>query len=232
METRIRLRVAAVGVGPQTLECIRHNIALRKSATFVDEAKLYESIDDFVGRTIPDILVLEINKDFTELEARLAVRSTRAVKRNTEFLYIVDDDLRDHVERIYDGGSNNLIFSSDVPTEFSRAVTVVHGGEKYVSRKIFTMLRSPSITTINSALSDAGAPNYFEESHGELSKREALVLKLIAFGFSTKEIAFELNVSPKTVETYKARASDKLQLHSRAAIVKFCFKNGWFSIIA
>ncbi|NMB87462.1 MAG: response regulator transcription factor, partial [Chloroflexi bacterium] len=61
----------------------------------------------------------------------------------------------------------------------------------------------------------------------ELSERESEVIRMIAFGYSNKEIALQLNLSIKTVETYKTRAMEKLELHSRADIVRYAMQCGW-----
>lgn len=60
-----------------------------------------------------------------------------------------------------------------------------------------------------------------------LTDREAVVLKSVALGMSMKEIGNALALSTKTVETYKARASSKLNLQSRRDIVNFAIRNGW-----
>ena len=62
-----------------------------------------------------------------------------------------------------------------------------------------------------------------------LSEREGDVLRMIARGYSNKEIAIDLGISVKTVETYKARAMEKLTLDSRVAIVRFAAEQGWLS---
>lgn len=61
----------------------------------------------------------------------------------------------------------------------------------------------------------------------ELSDREAEVLRLIAQGHATKQIAASLDVGAKTVGTYKARASEKLGLRGRADIVRCALQKGW-----
>ena len=61
----------------------------------------------------------------------------------------------------------------------------------------------------------------------ELSDREAEVVRLIAAGHSNKEIAGRLDLSVKTVETYKARSLEKLGLHSRADLVRYALQRGW-----
>ena len=62
---------------------------------------------------------------------------------------------------------------------------------------------------------------------GELSDREGEVLRLIARGFTNREIAARLDVSVKTVETHKARAMEKLGVDSRAGIVAYAIRAGW-----
>jgi DNA-binding NarL/FixJ family response regulator len=61
----------------------------------------------------------------------------------------------------------------------------------------------------------------------ELSDREAAVVRLTAEGHGNKEIAARLEVSTKTVETYKARAMEKLGLRSRVELVRYAAGRGW-----
>lgn len=60
-----------------------------------------------------------------------------------------------------------------------------------------------------------------------LTDRETYVLKAVAFGKSLKEIGQELDLSSKTIETYKARGSTKLNLQGRRAIVEYAIRSGW-----
>ena len=60
-----------------------------------------------------------------------------------------------------------------------------------------------------------------------LTAREQEVLRLIALGYGNKEIAYRMAVSVKSVETYKLRATQKLNLRSRAQIVHFAVTHGW-----
>jgi DNA-binding NarL/FixJ family response regulator len=61
----------------------------------------------------------------------------------------------------------------------------------------------------------------------ELSERETDVLRLVAGGHSNKEISSRLNISVKTVETYKARAMEKLGFRSRVDVVRYAAGQGW-----
>jgi two-component system response regulator NreC len=64
-----------------------------------------------------------------------------------------------------------------------------------------------------------------DKALAHLSEREQETLKLIAFGYSNKEIAEKLFLSVKTVETYKARIMEKLELNTRAALVRFALQH-------
>ena len=61
----------------------------------------------------------------------------------------------------------------------------------------------------------------------DLSEREKEVLILLAWGYSNKEIAGDLNLSTKTVETYRVRINEKLGLRSRTEIVRYALRQGW-----
>ncbi len=62
---------------------------------------------------------------------------------------------------------------------------------------------------------------------GVISEREEEVIRLIACGFSNKEVAAKLEISVKTIETHKARAMAKLQLNSRSELLRFAVANRW-----
>jgi DNA-binding NarL/FixJ family response regulator len=62
-----------------------------------------------------------------------------------------------------------------------------------------------------------------------LTVREQDVLRLVALGYSNKEIGDRVHISVKSIETYKARATQKLKLHSRAQIVQFALAHGWMN---
>ena len=66
-----------------------------------------------------------------------------------------------------------------------------------------------------------------EAKRPALSKREQDVMRLIAWGYTNKEIAAALRISVKTVETYKARLMVKLDLRSRVDIVRYALRQGW-----
>lgn len=76
---------------------------------------------------------------------------------------------------------------------------------------------------------EAGSDWRTAGSFEALSKREAEVLRCIAWGQTTKEVAAKLGIAVKTVESYRATASEKLGLRSRADILRFAISNHWMT---
>lgn len=94
------------------------------------------------------------------------------------------------------------------------AIAAVHGGAHYIDATFADLLHEPP----------APRPSLRPR---DLTDREAYVLKSVARGKSLKEIGLELALSSKTIETYKARGSTKLNLQGRRAIVEYAIRSGW-----
>jgi two-component system response regulator NreC len=74
------------------------------------------------------------------------------------------------------------------------------------------------------------SPGQPRDTAARLSKRESTAVRYIALGYSNKQIAARLNVSIKTVETYKFRAMEKLNVRSRVGLVWFAIERGWMTV--
>ncbi|HYH67865.1 MAG TPA: response regulator transcription factor [Urbifossiella sp.] len=107
-------------------------------------------------------------------------------------------------------GAAGVILKAAALEEFVRAVRVVAGGGAYLD------------PTADSTAGNAAPP-------AALSDREVEVMRLIAQGYSNKEIAARLRLSVKSVETYKARSLEKLGIRSRVALVRYGIDRGWLS---
>ena len=66
----------------------------------------------------------------------------------------------------------------------------------------------------------------------KLSEREQDVLRLLAQGYTSKEVADRLAIGAKTVDTYKRRASEKLNLRTRVQLVRFAVRQGWLNEVS
>jgi DNA-binding NarL/FixJ family response regulator len=101
--------------------------------------------------------------------------------------------------------------------ELVRAVRLVAAGITYLDSALELPIPHPELRRGSSAAARVE----------RLSKREAEVTKLLARGLAMKEIAQRLSVSPRTLESYRARAMAKLGLKSRADLVRYAMLCGW-----
>lgn len=116
--------------------------------------------------------------------------------------------------RAFKSGASGYLSKESAPTELITAIRKVSSGGKYVSPSLAESL------ALN--LSDDNS----KPLHDKLSSREYQILCMIASGKTGKEIAAELNLSAKTVSTYRARVLEKMGLHSNAELTHYALQNG------
>jgi DNA-binding NarL/FixJ family response regulator len=126
---------------------------------------------------------------------------------------------RAYVHPVLDAGAKGYLLKRSAGDELLRAIRAVNDGGLYLDPAI-----AEKVSTKAPELASG-----IEANGGELSRREEDVLKLVSQGFSNKQIAGQLEISVKSVETYKARAAEKKGLHSRADIVRYGIKLGWLT---
>src|SRR5262249_46217391 len=123
-----------------------------------------------------------------------------------------------HLRALLDAGASGYVLKRSAGDELIHAIRAVSSGGMYLDPRI----AQKAVIGKSSAAE--------EKMPARLSQREAGVLRLIAEGYSNKEIAALLGISFKTVETYKARSMEKLGLRSRVDIVRFAHQEGWLGV--
>lgn len=123
-----------------------------------------------------------------------------------------------YVRQLLQAGARAYVLKGADPAELIDAIRAVAAGGTYLDstltdRAVHTFVRG-QIESSTLGVSD-------------LSEREAEVVRLTAYGYTNKEISVQLGVSIKSVDTYKARAMEKLGLHSRAGLVRYALQRGW-----
>ncbi len=124
-----------------------------------------------------------------------------------------------HVYRALQAGAMGYVVKKSAATELVNAVRTVHGGRRYLSKPL-------SDDVIDRFLGKFPAIDPLER----LTSRERQVLQMLADGHTIKDIASDLSLSPKTVETYRARLMDKLRIYDLAGLVKFAIQQGVASL--
>lgn len=166
----------------------------------------------------PDVLVMDVSMPGMDGAAATEwiARELPAVR----VIALTAHDDRAHLTRLMQAGASGYVLKRAAADELVRAIRTVGGGGTYVDPELAgTLLRSTARPF------GAGRP----PASDTLSDREEEVLRRVAWGASNKEIAGTLGISTKTVETYKARISDKLGLRSRTEMVRYALARGWLS---
>ena len=164
----------------------------------------------------PDVVVMDIS--MPELNG---AKATELLKRDcpqTKVLVLTVHNDQGYLHQLLKAGASGYVLKRAAPHELIRAIRAVAGGETYLDPTIVSDVVG---SYVRKQSTREGQPQ------GELSEREAEVLRLIALGYSNKEIATRLDISVRTVETYKARLMEKLNFHSRAEIVRYALLQGW-----
>ena len=166
----------------------------------------------------PDVLVMDLSMpvlDGAEATVRL-VRELPAVR----VLVLTSYEDRGHLTRLLDAGASGYVLKRAAADELVRAIHAVADGGTYVDPGLAgSLLRNMRPASASRDVTGAAS----------LSEREEAVLRCIAWGQSNKEIAARLGISTKTVETYKARITDKLGLRTRTEMVRFALGRGWLN---
>jgi DNA-binding NarL/FixJ family response regulator len=121
----------------------------------------------------------------------------------------------DHVFRALQAGALGYLRKESAGSEVVTAVRAVYAGRRYLSKKI-----------TESAVDDYIVKRATESPLHSLSQREREILQLIVEGMSGVDIARQLNLSPKTVDTYRSRMMNKLGIADLPGLVKFAIQHG------
>lgn len=167
----------------------------------------------------PDVILLDLT--MPKIDGLAALRQIRERSPHTQVLILtmhVDEQyLREALAR----GARGYVVKQAADQEVLSAIRAVMRGEVYVH---------PSLTkALLGDLMGGAKPIGPREPIGLLSERELHVIKQVARGYTNQEIAEKLSLSVKTVETYRARAMEKLDLSSRAALVRYALEQGWLN---
>lgn len=161
----------------------------------------------------PDVAVLDVS--MPDLGGAEAAEQMRDSCREIRVLALTRHADQAYVRRLFGAGAAGYVLKKSAAATLISAIRIVAQGGTYLE---------PSLAggVVDRALRVSAA-----RGERELSAREEDVLKAIAWGRTNKEIASELGVSIKTVESYKATATQKLQLRNRTDIVRYALTRRW-----
>ncbi|MGQ9481131.1 response regulator [Chloroflexus sp.] len=160
----------------------------------------------------PDLILLDLS--LTGSSGLAAIPALRTVAPHSRILVLTMHDDEGYVRQALAAGANGYVLKRAADAELIAAIRAVLRGELYIYPALTRQL-------LEDLLPQTPALNPWES----LSEREREVLLLVARGYTAAEIAEQLSLSPKTVETYRTRGMEKLGLRSRAALVQYALNH-------
>lgn len=129
------------------------------------------------------------------------------------------------VRSIIEAGVDGFLHKKSPAKEIIAAIRNVALGHRYLDPSMISHLMSGMLNR-NGLSSGNGPTNHLNK---DLSTREEQVLRLLSNGYSMKEVAYKMQISIKSVDTYKRRSFEKMGLHSRVQLLKTALILGWLS---
>ena len=162
----------------------------------------------------PDILVLDIS--MPELNGVQATERLKVQCAATKILVLSAYEDEAYLRQLLARGVTGYVLKRSVAEDLTRAIRTVAGGGTYLDPAIAGKVVDGYVQPADDSSRDAN-----------LSGREEEVLRCLAWGQTNREIAAQLNISVKTVETHKAHLMSKLDFRSRTEIVRYALRRGW-----
>jgi DNA-binding NarL/FixJ family response regulator len=221
LETPDRLRVFVADDHPLILDGIKALVSADPALELVGEARDGLTALRLAMELKPAVAVLDLSMpglNGIEVSRRLLAACPEC---RILILTVHEDD--GYLRKLLSLGVAGYILKRSAPEELRRGIHAVSSGHVYLDPAIAARAIGRNAPRLPAA-SLAGAI-------AELSAREVDVLRLAAIGHSNKVIAAMLEIRVKSVDTYKARAMDKLGFKSRVEMIRFAASKGWLEYI-
>jgi len=170
---------------------------------------------ELAQKLLPDVVVMDVS--MPGMNGLKATQKLNECCPEVKILALTRHKDDGYLQQVLRAGASGYVLKQSPPAELLHAIRAIGNGGKYldptVAGKVMGNFLEP--------------PTLRRESKANLTDRETEVLRLIAWGYSNKEIAARLDLSVKTVEVHKANAMKKLGMNSRIDIVRYSVLQGW-----
>jgi DNA-binding NarL/FixJ family response regulator len=209
-----KLRLLLVDDHAVVREGVRALLSADPRFEIVGEAAEAQSALQAASQLHPDVVVMDVS--MPGMNGVQATRQLKAQQPDARVVALTVHEEGGYLRSLLDAGASGYVLKRSAASELIRALQVVGDGGTYLDSAMTGQLVGRLVRNTPHA---GPAP--------VLSERETEVVRLVARGYSNKEIAARLEVSVKTVETYRYRAVEKLGLRSRADLVRYAIERGW-----
>ncbi|HLI89311.1 MAG TPA: response regulator transcription factor [Ktedonobacteraceae bacterium] len=167
-------------------------------------------------RLQPDIILMDITMpDMNGIEA------TKQIKKELPDVKVLILTMHEHEEYVFQAlraGASGYMLKEAADTDLISALRIIQSGQFYLSPAAQSVMVGDYLQRVRTGEE--------KDSYSSLTEREREILKLVAEGYTNNQIAERLVISPKTVDTHRTHIMDKLNLHSRAELVKYAMRRG------
>jgi two-component system response regulator NreC len=164
----------------------------------------------------PDILLLDMA--MPEMSGLDVLRALRETLPGTRVLVLTMHDDEGYLREVLSAGGAGYVLKRAADVELLTAIRAIQQGGTY--------LHAAHTRVLFEDAADQPPAEVEESLEDRLSPREIQVLRLTALGYTSRQAADKLHLSPKTVDTYRARVMSKLELDNRVDLVRYAMEKG------
>jgi DNA-binding NarL/FixJ family response regulator len=197
-------------------EGIRLMIESDESLEIAAEAEDGLSAIRCVSKHDHDLVLLDLS--MPKMNGIAALKEIKRVSPDTKILALTIHDAEEYVLEVFRSGAEGYCLKDSTQEELLRAIHLVLSGKIFISPGIAAKVLEGYIENRKSLKT--------ESSWDSLTQREKEVLKLVGEGYSSKEIAEFLFISPKTVEKHRSNIMQKLKIHNASALTAYAIEKG------
>jgi two-component system, NarL family, nitrate/nitrite response regulator NarL len=208
-----RIRVLLADDHPLVLDGIRSCLEFYDHIEVVGEAKTGNEALERAEALQPDIVIMDLN--MPQLNGLDAMEILRERFSHIRLLVLSMHDSKQYIASALQYGASGYVLKEVPSEELVTAIEAVHRGGTYFSSGVSEILLSP---------------NDEEDIGGPLTTREQNILLLLSEGRSNKEVARELDISVRTVETHRRNIKKKLKVRSTTGLVRYAIEHGLIKV--
>ena len=185
----------------------------------IGEAGNGRAVLDFLKVLTPDVILMDI-----DMPVLNGIEATKLIKEKFPHVKVIILSMHNEsglIKTLLKTGADGYVLKNADRSELLEAIKMVSGGKSYFSADV---TRSLAVGDEN-----PGSGLHKENKVADLTTREIEILKLIAEGYSNKEIGDKLFISHRTVDTHRTNLMKKLDVNNVAGIIRFAISNGFIS---
>jgi two-component system, NarL family, nitrate/nitrite response regulator NarL len=215
--TKEKIKVLVVDDHPVVRKGLQTCLARQERLKIVGEASDGDEALSRARELGPDIVLMDI--DLPRMNGLAVTELLRKEFPRLKVLVLSVHSNKEYIFRIIQAGAHGYVSKEAAPDELLKAIESVCDGEPFFSPEI-------ARAALNQFVHNGGK----QEPFAQLTSREREVLALIAEGRSNKEVANQLGIGVRTIETHRERIMRKLGIHTVAGLTRFAIMNGVISL--